>query len=93
VRAQTAQVAAHGGLQRERQRHEAAHEGDYLVGRQAVLPDPLDATVAQHPAGEAGDSESDGGQIGNAGFHRDHSRWAVLDKDKFQSDMTLFQGK
>ena len=36
-----------------------AHEGYDLFGRQAVLPDPLDATVAQHPAGEAEDSKRD----------------------------------
>jgi len=59
ARAQIAQSVAHRSLQRERDRHEETHEGNNLVWRQAVLPNPLDATVAEHPAGEAKNSKED----------------------------------
>ncbi len=37
ARAQVAEPAAHRGLQRQRDRHEETHEGNNLLGRQAVL--------------------------------------------------------
>src|ERR1039457_7394447 len=63
VRTQIAEVAAHSGLQRERQRYEQTHECDDLFGWQPILPDPLDATVAEHPTGEAEDSKKNGSQV------------------------------
>ncbi len=88
ARAQIAKPAAHRGLQRQRDRHEESHEGNYLFWRQAVLPDPLDATVAEHPAGEAEDSKEDGGQVGDPGFHRGSPHWAAWDREKIQENMT-----
>jgi hypothetical protein len=87
ARAQTVKTAAHSGLQRKRDRHKDTHEGNDLGWRQAVLPDPLDATVAEHPAGESKNSKEDGGQVGDAGFHRDSSRRVVRDGEKLQENM------
>jgi len=88
TRAEIAETAARCGLQHERDRHEEAHEGNNLFGREAVLADPLDATVAEHPTGEAEDGNEDGGQVGDAGFHWGPSRGAGQVGEMIQSDMT-----
>lgn len=88
ARAQIAKPAAHCSLQRQRDRHEEPHEGDDLLGRQAVLSDPLDATVAEHPEGEAEDSKEHGSQVGDAGFHRGSSHRAARDREKIQENIT-----
>jgi hypothetical protein len=64
-----------------------------LARNKPILPDPLDATVAEHPTGEAEDSKKDGGQVGDTGFHRAPSIRAVRDKENIQSDITYFQGR
>jgi hypothetical protein len=88
ARTQIAKIAAHCGPQRERERHEETHAGDDFFRWQAVLPDPLDATIAEHPTGEAEDCKKDRGQVGDAGFHGDPPRRGVRVREKIQPDMT-----
>ena len=65
VRAEQVLLAARESVDRQKNRHEEAQEGDHLVGGKAGLADDLDERIGEHPEGEARKREADCLEIGD----------------------------